>query len=86
MLQLTGGVVPLERLEAVDSDENSVLMRPGESVEIAAAETAQHEAKAKAAEGLRETRANKHKEAVDAKIAELKAKLHGHKKPIGTKA
>ncbi len=54
-------------------------------LELAAAEDAQREAKKKAREELREARNKKHKEEVDAKIAQLKAKLPGHKKvPAGT--
>ena len=44
--------------------------------ELAAAEDAQREAKKKARHELREAREKKHKDKIDAKIAELKAKLH----------
>jgi uncharacterized membrane protein len=48
-------------------------------LEIAAAQDAQREAKKKAREELREARHKQHKGEVDAKIAQLKAKLPGHK-------
>ena len=48
--------------------------------EIAAAEDAQREAKQKARKELREARHKKHKDEVDAKMAELKAKLHPKQK------
>jgi uncharacterized membrane protein len=53
-------------------------------LELAAAQDAQRQAKQKARNALREARERKHKEAVDAKIAELKAKLPGHKKAAAT--
>jgi uncharacterized membrane protein len=49
-------------------------------LELAAAEDAQREAKKKARKELREARHKKHQEDVDAKVAELKAKLPSHKK------
>jgi uncharacterized membrane protein len=53
-------------------------------LELASAEDAQREAKKKASHELREARDKKRKDEVDAKIAELKAKLPGHKKvPAG---
>ena len=48
-------------------------------LEIAAAQDAQREAKKKARDELREARHKQHKDEVDAKIAQLKAKLPGHK-------
>ena len=51
--------------------------------EIAAAEEAQREAKKKARKRLREERHEKHKAEVEAKIAELKAKLPRHHEDSG---
>ena len=48
--------------------------------ELAEAEDAQRAAKKKARHELREAREKKQKADVDAKIAELKSKLHRHKK------
>jgi uncharacterized membrane protein len=48
--------------------------------EVAAAETAQQQAKAQARKELREAHRKQDKHEVDAKVAALKAKLHGHKK------
>jgi uncharacterized membrane protein len=53
--------------------------------EIAAAQDAQREAKKKARDELREARQKQRKDEIDAKIAQLKAKLPGHKKvPAGS--
>ena len=52
--------------------------------EVAAAEETQREATKKAREGLRDARQKKQKEAIDAKLAELRAKLSGQKKPAAT--
>jgi uncharacterized membrane protein len=49
--------------------------------EIAAAQDAQREAKRKARQELRDARHKKQTEEIDAKLAQLKAKLHGHKEP-----
>jgi uncharacterized membrane protein len=49
-------------------------------LEIAAAQDAQREAKKKARDELREARHKQRKDDVDAKLAQLKAKLPGHKK------
>ena len=49
--------------------------------EVAAAEEAQREAKRKARNELRDTRQKKQKQEVDAKLADLRAKLGRHKKP-----
>jgi len=49
--------------------------------EVAAAEEAQREAKQKAREELRDARLKTHKEEIDAKMADLKAKLHRNKTP-----
>jgi len=64
----------------------SVVRRSAADVELelAAAEDAQRAAKKKARQELREARHEKHKEDVDAKVAELKAKLPGHKQVAGT--
>ena len=58
-----------------------VLRRPVADVEaeIAAAEDAQREARKKARKELHDARHNKHKQEIDAKLAELKSKLPGHK-------
>jgi uncharacterized membrane protein len=53
-------------------------------LEIAAAEDAQRAAKKKARKELDEARHKEHKAKVDAKLAELKAKLPGHKQVAGT--
>jgi uncharacterized membrane protein len=54
-------------------------------LEIAAAQDAQREAKKKARDELREARHKQHKDEIDAKIAQLKAKLPGHKNvPAGS--
>ena len=55
----------------------------GVELELAAAEDAQREAKKKASKELREARHEKQKEEVDTKIAQLKAKLPGHKHAAG---
>ena len=52
--------------------------------EVAAAEEAQREAKKKARKELRDARHKKHKEEIDAKVADLKAKLGRQKKPAAT--
>ena len=49
--------------------------------EVTAAEEAQREAKKKARQELRDARHKKQKAEIDAKLAELKAKLDRHKKP-----
>ena len=55
-----------------------------DELELATAEDAQRAAKKKARQELREARHEKHREDVDAKVAELKAKLPGHKQVAGT--
>jgi uncharacterized membrane protein len=52
--------------------------------EIVAAQEAQRKAKREARRELREARREKHREDLDAKIEELKAKLHPHRKPATT--
>jgi uncharacterized membrane protein len=52
--------------------------------EVAAAEDAQREAKKKAREELRDARRKKQQEEIDAKLADLRAKLNRHKKPAAT--
>jgi uncharacterized membrane protein len=52
--------------------------------EIVAAQEAQRKAKRKARHELREARHEKHREEVDAKIEELKSKLHPDRKPATT--
>jgi uncharacterized membrane protein len=63
---------------AVEHLGGTVLRRPLEAVEaeIAAAEEAQHAAKEAARKHLREQRRAQTKERIQAKLAELKAKLH----------
>jgi uncharacterized membrane protein len=54
-------------------------------LELAAAQDAQHEAKKKAREQLREARHKQHKDEIESKLAKLKAKLPGQKKvPAGS--
>ena len=78
--------------EAVDAVmahlDGSVVRRSVADVEleIAAAEHAQREAKKKARKELHEAHHKKHKDKVDAKLAELKAKLPGHKQVAGTRS
>ena len=52
--------------------------------EVAAAEEAQREAKKQARTELRDARHKKQKAEIDAKLADLKAKLHRQKKPAAT--
>jgi uncharacterized membrane protein len=70
MARMSGTVVRRAKFEVAD--------------EIAAAEEAQRKAKQEARKQLREERHKKHREEVDAKIAELKAKLHQDRKPATT--
>ena len=72
-----------EAVDAVMAHLGGTVVRRSEAdveLELAAAEDAQREAKKKASKELREARHKKHKDEVDAKIAQLKAKLPGHKK------
>jgi uncharacterized membrane protein len=64
----------------------TVLRRSAADVqaEVAAAEDAQREAKKQARKELRDTRHNKQKAEIDAKLAGLRAKLDRHKKPGAT--
>jgi uncharacterized membrane protein len=66
----------------------TVLRRSVDDVEaeIAAAEQAQREAKKKARKDLRDARHKKQKDEVDAKVAELKTKLHPRKHAGATSA
>jgi uncharacterized membrane protein len=76
-----------EAIDAVMAHLNGTVVRRSVAdveSEIAAAEDAQREAKKKARKELRESRHKKHKDRVDAKVAELKAKLPGHKQVAGT--
>jgi uncharacterized membrane protein len=63
----------------------TIVRRPLADVEeeIAAAEEAQSAAKAEARKKLREERREEHKEEVDAKVAELKSKVHHDRAPAG---
>ena len=71
----------------IESRSGNVLRRPVADVEaeIAAAEKAQRQARHKAREELRHERQEKNKAQVEAKVAELKAKLPSHreKAPAG---
>jgi uncharacterized membrane protein len=76
-----------EAVDAVMAHLNGTVVRRSAAdveLEVAAAEDAQREAKQKARQELREARHKKHKDEVDAKVAELKAKLPGHKQVAGT--
>lgn len=78
-----------EAVDAVIAQLNGTMVRRSASdveLEIAAAEDAQREAKKKARNELREARHKKHREEVDAKLADLKAKLPGHKQVAGTRS
>jgi uncharacterized membrane protein len=70
---------------AVEPMGGEVVRRPTDEVEaeIAAAEEAQAEAKAEARKKLRDERRAEQKEKVDAKVAELKGKLHRDRAPAG---
>ena len=52
--------------------------------EVAAAEEAQREAKRQARKELRDARRNKQKAEIDAKLADLRGKLHRQKKPAAS--
>ena len=72
-----------EAIDAVMAHLNGTVLRRSFAdveTELAEAEDAQRAAKKKAREELREARHKKQKADVDAKIAELKSKLHKHKK------
>ena len=72
-----------EAIDAVMAHLNGTVLRRSFAdveTELAEAEDAQRAAKKKAREELREARHKKQKADVDAKIAELKSKLHRHKK------
>jgi uncharacterized membrane protein len=76
-----------EAIDAVMARLNGTVLRRSfldVETEVAAAEDAQREAKKKAREELREARKKQQKDKVDAKIAELKAKLHRPKKAAST--
>jgi uncharacterized membrane protein len=78
-----------EAIDAVMARLNGTVVRRSAAdveLEVAAAEDAQREAKKKARNELREARNKKRKDEVDAKVAELKAKLSGHKKVAGTRS
>lgn len=59
-------------------------MRSPREPGVAAAQDAQREAKKKARKDLRDARKNHEKDKVDARITELRAKLHPHKKAAST--
>jgi uncharacterized membrane protein len=78
-----------EAIDAVMAHLNGTVVRRSVAdveLEIAAAEDAQREAKNKARKELRKARHKEHKDKVDAKVAELKAKLPGHKQVAGTRS
>jgi uncharacterized membrane protein len=75
-----------EAIDAVMAHLNGTVVRRAAAdveLEVAAAEDAQREAKKKARQELRDARHKKQKEEVDAKVAELKAKLPGRKHVAG---
>jgi uncharacterized membrane protein len=78
--------------EAIDSAmaglSGTVMRRPKFEVsgEIAAAEEAQRKAKQEARKQLREARHAKQQKDIDAKVDELKSKLHRDNKPVSTGA
>jgi uncharacterized membrane protein len=76
-----------EAIDAVMAHLNGIVLRRSfldVETELAAAQDAQREAKKKARKELREARKKQHKDEVDAKIAELKAKLHTQEKAAST--
>jgi len=76
-----------EAIDAVMAHLNGTVVRRSAAdveLEVAAAEDAQREAKRKARQELREARHKKHTDEVDARVAELKAKLPGHKQVAGS--
>ncbi len=76
-----------EAIDAVMAHLNGTVLRRSfvdVETEVAAAQDAQREAKKKARQDLRDARKSHEKDKVDAKIAELKAKLHPHKKAAST--
>jgi hypothetical protein len=70
---------------AVERLGGTVVRRPLDEVEaeIAAAEDAQHAAKVEARKKLRAERREEHKEKVQAKVADLKGKLHPDRATAG---
>ena len=70
---------------AVEQLGGTVVRRPLDEVEaeIAAAEDAQHAAKVEARKKLRDERHEEHKEKVQAKVADLKGKLHHDRATAG---
>ena len=78
-----------EAIDAIMAHLNGTVVRRSAAdveLELAAAEDAQREAKKKARKELREARHKEHKEKADAKVAELKAKLPGHKQVAGSRS
>jgi uncharacterized membrane protein len=78
-----------EAVDAVMAHLNGTVVRRSAAdveLEVAAAEDAQRAAKKKARHELREARQKEHKEKAEAKLAELKAKLPGHKQVAGTRS
>jgi uncharacterized membrane protein len=78
-----------EAIDAVMAHLNGTVVRRSAGdveLELAAAEDAQRAAKKKARHELREARHKEHKKKADAKLAELKAKLPGHKQVAGTRS
>jgi uncharacterized membrane protein len=76
-----------EAIDAVSAHLNGTVVRRSVAdveLEIAAAEDAQRDAKKKARKELRDARHKTQKDKVDAKVAELKAKLPGQKHLAGT--
>ena len=77
-----------EAIDAVMAHLNGTVVRRSfldVEAEVAAADDAQRAAKKKARHELREAREKKQKDKVDAKLADLKAKLHRHGKATSTR-
>jgi uncharacterized membrane protein len=78
-----------EAVDAVMAHLNGTVVRRSAAdveLEVAAAEDAQRAAKKKARHELREAHHKQHEEKVDAKLAQLKAKLPGHKQVAGARS
>jgi uncharacterized membrane protein len=76
-------------VDAVMAHLNGTVVRRSAAdveLELAAAEDAQREAKKKARQELRDARHKQRKDKVEAKVAELKAKLPGHKQVAGARS
>jgi uncharacterized membrane protein len=88
LLAEVSGPAP-EAVDAVMAHLNGTVVRRSAGdveLELAAAEDAQRAAKKKARHELRKARHKDHQEKAHAKVAELKAKLPGHKQVAGTRS